>query len=98
MFFFIRKFNKAIIVLQRDIEALEEERDTLKQKLGNQSKTHIPIDISGTKRSMSVQTSIPTVAESVSEQGTVMSSSPLLLAKVGHTIKLHDNHMIYPID
>ena len=97
-FFFIRKFNNTIIALHRDIEVLEEERDSLKQKLGNQSKAHIPIDISSTRRSMSVQTTIPTLTESSSEQDTVISSSPLLLAQVGNTIKLHDNHMIYPID
>ena len=48
-------------------------------------KTQIPIDISP-------------LAESGSEQETVISNSALLLAQVGHTIKLHDNHMIYPID
>ena len=46
----------------------------------------------------SVQTSTPTLAENGPEQETIVSNSPLLLAQVGHIIKSHDNHMIYPID
>jgi hypothetical protein len=48
------KFNKAIAILQKDMENLEEERETLKHQLETQSRTPIPADISGTRRSLSL--------------------------------------------
>ena len=48
------KFTKAMEVLQGDIEAVENERDTLKRQLETQSHVAIPPDISGVRRSASL--------------------------------------------
>ena len=52
--FCFRKFNKAIQMLQGDLESLETERDNLKREIDNQSNSPIPGDISGTRRSLSM--------------------------------------------
>ena len=51
---FLRKFNKAIQMLQGDLETLEAERDNLKREMDSQSNSPIPGDISGTRRSLSM--------------------------------------------
>ena len=50
---FYRKFNKAIEVLQGDMQSLERERDTLKHQLETQSRTPISPNMAGARRSKS---------------------------------------------
>ncbi|XP_003384705.1 PREDICTED: dynactin subunit 1-like [Amphimedon queenslandica] len=55
------KFNRAIVVLQKDIEGLEEERDTLKQQLESQSRSPMPQDLPRRTSSLSGRQALATL-------------------------------------